>query len=279
MLLDDRLFDQEWIQAMSNEDFRMLLYLMHFATKKCGIVELNMRMLNFVANTGHAYTKEEVLERFGNMLCMIPGKSNTAIFPNWIATNWAKSGKEIDTTRNPLFKSVVQELASYGMTIDILNAMAKTKITVKSINPDETKKEIQHVACDDINNGDGGGTSDGGRRLTVNINQSFEAFWKSYPGPRKVDKKKCRAKFVRILSDSMSPDEELALIMKGLDVWKKCSTWNKDGGAFIRAPIVWLNNENWKDVPDGCQDQSSSNAELSERSNSIMDKLRKEGLA
>ena len=279
MLLDDRLFDQEWIQAMSNEDFRMLLYLMHFATKKCGIVELNMRMLNFVANTGHAYTKEEVLERFGNMLCMIPGKSNTAIFPNWIATNWAKSGKEIDTTRNPLFKSVVQELASYGMTIDSLNAMAKTKITVKSINPDETKKEIRHVACDDINNGDGGGTSDGGRRLTVNINQSFEAFWKSYPGPRKVDKKKCRAKFERILSDSKSPDEELALIMKGLDVWKKCSTWNKDGGAFIRAPIVWLNNENWKDVPDGCQDQSSSNAELSERSNSIMDKLRKEGLA
>ena len=67
MLLDDRLFDQEWIQAMSNEDFRMLLYLMHFATKKCGIVELNMRMLNFVANTGHLYTKEEVLERFGNI--------------------------------------------------------------------------------------------------------------------------------------------------------------------------------------------------------------------
>ena len=148
MLLDDRLFDQEWIQAMSNEDFRMLLYLMHFATKKCGIVELNMRMLNFVANTGHAYTKEEVLERFGNMLCMIPGKSNTAIFPNWIATNWAKSGKEIDTTRNPLFKSVVQELASYGMTIDSLNAMAKTKITVRSTASGETKKEATNVNCD-----------------------------------------------------------------------------------------------------------------------------------
>ncbi len=279
MLLDDRLFDQEWIQAMSNEDFRMLLYLMHFATKKCGIVELNMRMLNFVANTGHLYTKDEVLERFGNMLCMIPGKSNTAIFPNWIATNWAKSGKEIDTARNPLFKSVVQELASYGMTIDSLNSMAKIKITVKSINSDETKKEIRHVTCDDINNSDGGGISAGGRRLIANIDQSFEAFWKSYPGPRKVDKKKCRAKFERILADSRSPDEELSSIMSGLEAWKKCSTWNKDGGAYIRAPIVWLNNENWKDVPDGCQDQSSANAELSEMSNSIMDKLRKEGLA
>ena len=279
MLLDDRLFDQEWIQAMSNEDFRMLLYLMHFATKKCGIVELNMRMLNFVANTGHLYTKEEVLERFGNMLCMIPGKSNTAIFPNWIATNWAKNGKEIDTTRNPLFKSVVQELASYGMTIDSLNAMAKTKITVKSINSDGTKKEILHVTCDNIDNSDGSGASAGGRRLTADIDQSFEAFWKSYPGPRKVDKKKCRAKFERILSESKSPDEELSAIMSGLEAWKKCSTWNNDGGAFIRAPIVWLNNENWKDVPDGCQDQSPANAELSKRSNSIMDKLRKEGLA
>lgn len=279
MLLDDRLFDQEWIQAMSNEDFRMLLYLMHFATKKCGIVELNMRMLNFVANTGHLYTKEEVLERFGNMLCMIPGKSNTAIFPNWIATNWAKSGKEIDTTRNPLFKSVVQELASYGLTIDSLNAMAKTKITVKSINSDETKKEIRHVTCDDIPNSDSDRATTGGRRPVANIDQSFEAFWKSYPGPRKVDKKKCRAKFERILSDSKSPDEELSAIMSGLEAWKRCSTWNKDGGAFIRAPIVWLNNENWKDIPDGCQDQSPANAELSERSNSIMDKLRKEGLA
>jgi len=279
MLLDDRLFDQEWIQSMSNEDFRMLLYLMHFATKKCGIVELNMRMLNFVANTGHLYTKEEVLERFGNMLCMIPGKSNTAIFPNWIATNWAKNGKKIDTLRNPLFKSVIQELASYGMTIESLNAMAKTKITVKSTSPDETRKEIQHVACDNIPDSHGDRIPTGGKRPVADIDQSFEAFWKSYPGPRKVDKKKCRLKFERILSDSKSPDEELSSIMSGLEAWKRCSTWNKDGGAYIRAPIVWLNNENWKDIPDGFQDQSSASSELSERSSSIMDKLRKEGLA
>ena len=52
MMIEDRFFDQQWIQELSNEDFRMLMYLMHFATKKCGIVELNMRMLNFAANTG-----------------------------------------------------------------------------------------------------------------------------------------------------------------------------------------------------------------------------------
>lgn len=280
MLLDDRLFDQEWIQAMSNEDFRMLLYLMHFATKKCGIVELNMRMLNFVANTGHAYTKEEVLDRFGNMLCMIPGKSNTAIFPNWIATNWAKSGKEIDTARNPLFKSVVQELASYGMTIDKLNAMAKMKITVKSAAEGENKKEVVNVASNNIaDTGSCLPSSEGLKHESINIDFAFEDFWKSYPGPRKVDKKKCRAKFERILNDAKSAKDELASIMDGLSKWKKCSTWNKDGGAFIRAPIVWLNNENWKDIPDGCQDVPESSSELSERSSSIMDKLRKDGLA
>ena len=280
MLLDDRLFDQEWIQAMSNEDFRMLLYLMHFATKKCGIVELNMRMLNFVANTGHAYTKEEVLDRFGNMLCMIPGKSNTAIFPNWIATNWAKSGKEIDTARNPLFKSVVQELASYGMTIDKLNTMAKIKITVKSTAEGENKKEVINVTGNNIvDTGSCLPGSEGLKHESINIDFAFEDFWKSYPGPRKVDKKKCRAKFERILNDAKSAKDELASIMDGLSKWKKCSTWNKDGGAFIRAPIVWLNNENWKDIPDGCRDVSMESSELSERSSSIMDKLRKDGLA
>ena len=34
MLIEDRFFDQSWVQELPNEDFRMLLYLMHFATKK-----------------------------------------------------------------------------------------------------------------------------------------------------------------------------------------------------------------------------------------------------
>ena len=104
MVIEDRFFDQEWVQELTNEEFRMLLYLMHFATKKCGIVELNMRMLNYAANTGRQFTMDEVLSRFSGMLSLVPGKSSTAIFPNWVATNWAKTGKEIDIQRNPLFK-------------------------------------------------------------------------------------------------------------------------------------------------------------------------------
>lgn len=280
MLLDDRLFDQEWIQAMSNEDFRMLLYLMHFATRKCGIVELNMRMLNFVANTGHMYTQEEVLAKFGNMLCMIPGKANTAIFPNWIATNWAKNGKEMDVAKNPLFKSVVQELASYGMTVDDLNAMAKMKVVVKNL-PNQKQKDVKQDGIPDNNTCSmrSGDASRQGRLASADIDKMFDEFWKSYPGPRKVDKKKCRAKFETILLRDANPADLFGQMMRGLEAWKKCSTWNRDGGAFIRAPAVWLNNENWKDVPDGCDDNASSNSEISEKSDSIIEKLRKEGLA
>lgn len=284
MMIEDRFFDQQWIQELSNEDFRMLMYLMHFATKKCGIIELNMRMLNFAANTGKMYTKEDVLDRFSNMLCMIPGKSNTAIFPNWIATNWAKGGKPIDTDRNPLFKSVVVELAAYGLTIDLLNQMAKVPISLK-------QGEV-NVAGN--NNSDADNRKSVNGRLIVtgfsrseekcNLSEMFESFWKEYPGPRKVDKKKCRDKFVSAVERSAkgrTVDEVFSEIMNGLAAWKKCSTWNKDGGQFIRAPLVWLNNENWKDIPNpgvGQQD-SSQTAEIAKAAEaSIVENLKRKGL-
>lgn len=244
MFIEDRFFDQSWVQELPNEDFRMLLYLMHFATKKCGIVELNMRMLNFASNTGRTFTAEEILERFGGMLTLIPGKKSTAIFPDWVATNWAKGGKAIDTARNPLFKSIVQELASFGMTIGNLNALAKTKVVVKDTSSDEGEKPTEHSAeraerpakpAKSVTERSGRSSED-----------MFEEFWKAYPGPRKVDKRKCLGKFLIALSRGATFDE----IMRGLSAWKKCSTWNKDGGEFIRAPLVWLNNENWKEPPD-----------------------------
>lgn len=237
MFIEDRFYDQSWVQELSNDDFRMLHYLMHFASKKCGIVELNMRMLNFAANTGRVYTQEDILERFSNMLCLIPGKRSTAIFPNWIATNWAKNGKPIDTERNPLFKSVVQELASYGLTIAKVNRMAKVKVVV------------QDGGCDDAGDDDSAEAvkpSPSDATPPVDYDAEFETFWKEYPGPRKVDKRKCRDKFASFRRKGV----DFKAIMDGLAVWKRCSTWTKDGGAFIRAPSVWLNNENWKDKPE-----------------------------
>jgi ethanolamine transporter len=70
MMLEDRFFEQEWVQELSNESFRMLLYLLHYASKKTGIIELNMRQINFAANTGRMFTIDDILSEFGNMIKM-----------------------------------------------------------------------------------------------------------------------------------------------------------------------------------------------------------------
>lgn len=159
MFLEDRLFQQEWVQNLSNEEFRLLMYLFVLASKKTGIIELNMRMINFVSNTGKAFTYEDVFKLFGvdgekcrGLIRPIPGKSSTAIFPDYISMNWNKNGQPIDTVRNPLFKSVVQELALHGMTIADVNAMAKKKIIVKG---DDNGDRDSAVAVPDPDKGKG----------------------------------------------------------------------------------------------------------------------------
>ena len=236
MMIEDRFYDQEWVQNLSNEDFRMLHYLLHFSSKKTGIVELNMRQLNFSANTGIVYTREDILKRFGNMIAIVPGHENTAIFPDYIASNWAKGGKPIDVARNPLYKSIVQELAAYGMTLDDVNAMAKRKVVVAM--REQPTVEAAKPAVDDS------------RRAA--IDGMFSKFWELYPHncPRKVDKQKCLAKFRAHMLPCKDADALFGAIMTGLARWRECSTWNKDGGKYIMAPLRWLNNRNWEDTPE-----------------------------
>ena len=264
MYIEERFYDQTWVQELSNEDFRMLHYLFHFASKKTGIVELNMRMLNFAANTGTMYTKNDILSKFGNLIRLIPGKDNTAIFPDYIVTNWAKNGKPIDIVKNPLFKAVAAELAANGMTIADVNAMAKKKIVVKG--EEATDEPVDGTAVSVVRDcGERG-------RLTVvtdaDAERMFNAFWESYPRqcPRKVDKQKCKSKFIGYLKKCKTSDETVQLfntIMQGLARWMQSATWTKGGGQYIRAPLVWLNNMNWNDEPTGgsnATNQSGGNA-------------------
>lgn len=238
MMLEDRFFEQEWVQELSNESFRMLLYLLHYASKKTGIIELNMRQINFAANTGRMFTIDDILSEFGNMIKMLPGRKSTAIFPEYIAINWAKNGKPIDTVKNPLFKSIVQELASFGLTIDDVNELSSKQITVKDtfgeLIPKTTAEPVKVAASP-----------------SVNLDEMFDEFWKSYPSscPRKVDKKKCRDKYMNILKSSKDPEVMHNRILGGLEIWKVSDTWTKENGQFIRAPMVWLNGRNWEDAP------------------------------
>ena len=84
------------------------------------------------------------------------------------------------------------------------------------------------------------------------VNELFAQFWAAYPAscPRKIDKKKCLEKFRRIVCDAHGARMEIyKRLMDGLETWKKSDMWTRDGGEFIRAPLVWLNNSSWEDTP------------------------------
>lgn len=71
----------------------------------------------------------------------------------------------------------------------------------------------------------------------------FDAFWKAWPsGIRKVAKQQCQAKWLKHKL-SMNAAHIVAHI-----AWMKTQEdWQKGNGAFICAPIVYLNQQRWID--------------------------------
>ena len=70
---------------------------------------------------------------------------------------------------------------------------------------------------------------------------NFEQFWAAWPKSfRKGGKSKCQARWKKGLYDHCADQ-----IIKHV-VWMKTTTdWRKDNGAFIPAPIVYLNQQRW----------------------------------
>lgn len=70
----------------------------------------------------------------------------------------------------------------------------------------------------------------------------FARFWDAYPRTiRKVGRKQC---FVKWRKRKLEPMADR--VIAGLEWWKKQTDWIKDGGAFICAPVVWLNSDRWE---------------------------------
>lgn len=246
MMLANDLWSDEWFCSLDQRKKLLYLYLLCTSTK-CGIFELNMRKMNFDLTNGtenvQPYTKEEVMSFAGDRIAKV--SDNKAIIINYIAYNWCKSNQAIDPIRNPLFKSIIQELATYGMTIADVNAMAKKKIIVKG-EEDGTAVGDNRVAP---HSDSGQGVMPQTSVTAKDMEELFDAFWSAYIGPRKQDKKKCREKFARILKGSSDPVRMFNTIMSGLDEWKVSDTWMKNDGQYVCAPLVWLNGERWNDHP------------------------------
>ena len=79
----------------------------------------------------------------------------------------------------------------------------------------------------------------------------FGEFWAAYPKscPRKVGRSKCLAKYAALMDGADDPAALHAEILAGLRRWSASQDWVEDEGRFIKAPLVWLNQENWKDSP------------------------------
>ena len=79
----------------------------------------------------------------------------------------------------------------------------------------------------------------------------FLEFWAKYPKecPRKVGKKKCRAKYALLMRNAKDSTALHAAILAGIERWRRSQDWVEEEGRFIKAPLVWLNQENWNDDP------------------------------
>lgn len=74
-----------------------------------------------------------------------------------------------------------------------------------------------------------------------NETDGFEQFWKAWPKhPRKASKSLCLAKWKKTYCESCADQ-----IIKHVEWLKTTDQWRKDNGAFIPAPLVYLNQQRW----------------------------------
>lgn len=69
----------------------------------------------------------------------------------------------------------------------------------------------------------------------------FDRFWKAYPAsPRKGAKAECKKKWVKNFCETQADQ-----IVKHVEWLKTTEQWLKSNGAFIPAPLVYLNQQRW----------------------------------
>ena len=69
----------------------------------------------------------------------------------------------------------------------------------------------------------------------------FELFWKIWPkSTRKGGKSKCEKVWNKTYCESCADQ-----IIKHVEWQKTTDQWRKDNGAFIPAPLVYLNQQRW----------------------------------
>ena len=93
-----------------------------------------------------------------------------------------------------------------------------------------------------------GGISTLGEPMPELFETGFEKFWKAWPAStRKGAKSECRKKWEKHYCETQSDQ-----IIKHVEWLKTTEQWIKSNGAFIPAPLVYLNQQRWDgaDIPE-----------------------------
>ena len=93
-----------------------------------------------------------------------------------------------------------------------------------------------------------GGLSTLGEPMPELFDTGFERFWKAWPAStRKGAKSECRKKW-----DKHYCETQVDQIIKHIEWLKTTEQWLKANGAFIPAPLVYLNQQRWDgaEVPE-----------------------------
>lgn len=70
----------------------------------------------------------------------------------------------------------------------------------------------------------------------------FDRFWAAWPAhPRKAAKRQCLAKW-----QAKGLEVQADAIVAKVEALKTSAAWTKDGGEYIPAPLVWLNQDRWE---------------------------------
>jgi hypothetical protein len=85
------------------------------------------------------------------------------------------------------------------------------------------------------------------RREEENTPSGFTRFWDAWPKSlRKEAKGKCLDAWRKA-----GAEPHTDAILAHVDSLKRSATWTKDGGQFIPAPLVYLNNRRWEGAEPG----------------------------
>jgi hypothetical protein len=86
-----------------------------------------------------------------------------------------------------------------------------------------------------------GGISTLGEPMPKLFESGFDRFWTAWPkSPRKGAKSECLKKWTKLYCETCADQ-----IVKHVEWMKTTDQWRQSNGAFIPAPLVYLNQQRW----------------------------------